>query len=476
VTKNLYLKESLEKIISKYCSIQVFGLGYVGFPLSIRLAKSGFKVIGIDTDFTKIEKLQNNFLSDIQSNLKTAFLESIKTGNFVPSTIPHKSDLPRIGIICVPTPLPDGKNDSEVYVISAVEKFLDTSKRGDILILESSVRGGTTQEIIKIVKSRKYTIGIDFGVCFCPERIDPLNQKWKLENIPRVIFASDDLTYKIAQKIYEPVNNSTLFRVSSPEVAEVVKSFENAFRLVNISLVNELAALCDKLQINVNEVIDAASTKPFGFMQFNSGAGAGGHCIPKDPTLLLDLAKQKGLNFSSIKNSLAINSMMPRYIVKSIEKTLNELNLRKSVLVCGLAYKSDMDDMRDSPGFKISNELTLHGFVTAAYDPFFKHELLTKYLIENNLKKLDFKVISELNQNSIKDFDCICVVQHHTKTKHMIEEIYENSLIPLIYDCQSKISFNPKSKTILQGLGLVPQNMKYVLSRSIQTWSKIFCR
>ena len=468
MNKNLHIKESLEKIISKDCSIQVFGLGYVGFPLSIRLAKAGFKVIGIDTDLRKIERLQNNSLSDTEKSLKTAFLESIVNGNFVLSTIPLKINLPRIGIICVPTPLSDGTHDSEVHVFSAVEKFLNTSKKGDVLILESSVRGGTTEEITKIVKSRKFTIGKDFGVCFCPERIDPLNRKWKLENIPRVIFATDDLTYQIAQKIYEPVNNSTLFRVSSPKIAEVVKSFENSFRLVNISLVNELAILCDKLQINVNEVIDAASTKPFGFMQFNSGAGVGGHCIPKDPTFLLDLAKQKGINFSSIQNSLSINSMIPRYIVDSIEKAIHELHLRKSVLVCGLAYKSDMDDMRDSPGFKITNELSQRGFITSAYDPFFKHKLLEKYLIENHIERLDFKVIPDLNENSIKEYDCICVVQHHTKTKNKIKEFYNNSLIPLIYDCQSRLSYNPKSKTILKGLGLSQQNMKYVLS-SIQT-------
>ena len=468
MNKNLHIKESLEKIISKDCSIQVFGLGYVCFPLSIRLAKAGFKVIGIDTDLRKIERLQNNSLSDTEKSLKTAFLESIVNGNFVLSTIPLKTNLPRIGIICVPTPLPDGTRDSEVHVFSAVEKFLDTSKKGDVLILESSVRGGTTEEITKIVKSRKFTIGKDFGVCFCPERIDPLNRKWKLENIPGVIFATDDLTYQIAQKIYEPVNNSTLFRVSSPKIAEVVKSFENSFRLVNISLVNELAILCDKLQIDVNEVIDAASTKPFGFMQFNSGAGVGGHCIPKDPTFLLDLAKQKGINFSSIQNSLLINSMMPSYIVDSVEKAIHELHLRKSVLVCGLAYKSDMDDMRDSPGFKITKELSQRGFITSAYDPFFKHKLLEKYLIENHIERLDFKVIPDLNENSIKEYDCICVVQHHTKTKNKIKEFYNNSLIPLIYDCQSRLSYNPKSKTILKGLGLSQQNMKYVLS-SIQT-------
>jgi len=467
VTKNLHLRETLKKITARECNIQVFGLGYVGIPLSVRLAKSGFKVIGVDTDLKKIERLKNNSLANSHLNLKTSFLESINNGNLTLSTMPLKTEFPRIGIICVPTPVPDGKNDSEVYVISALEKFLATSKRGDVIILESSVRGGTTEELIKIVKSRGYSIGKDFGVCFCPERIDPLNQKWKLENIPRIIFASDDLSYQIAQKIYAHVNNSTLFRVSSPKVAEIVKSFENSFRLVNISLVNELAVLCDKTQINVNEVLDAASTKPFGFMAFNSGAGVGGHCIPKDPTFLSALANQTGMDFSSIQNSFAINSMIPKYIVSSIENTLSELQLRKSVLVCGLSYKADIDDMRDSPGFKISNELHQRSFATAAYDPFFKDTLREKYLIENHLERLDFKILYGLENADLKNYDCICIVQHHHKTKTRIEEIYKKSLVPFIYDCQNKIKYEPELKTVLKGLGFDSKNVKHLLTPSI---------
>jgi len=469
----LYLEKTLEKIISNECSIQVFGLGYVGFPLAIRLAKSGFKVVGIDTDFRKIDQLKNNLLFGTELSLKTEFLESSQNGNFVPSLEPIRTSNPRIGIICVPTPLPDGKNDSEVYVTSTVEKFLDSAKRGDTLILESSVRCGTTEQVIKIVKSRGYLIGKDFGVCFCPERIDPLNQKWKLENIPRVIFASDDTTYKIAQRVYQYVNNSNLFRVNSPKVAEVVKSFENAYRLVNISLVNELAILCDKLKINVNEVIDAASTKPFGFMSFKSGAGAGGHCIPKDPTFLLDLAKQNSFTFSSIGNAIEINSEIPKYIVDSIEKILNDLKLGKSILVVGLAYKSDIEDMRDSPGFKISNEFSNRKFRTTAFDPYFKNELLEKYLIENHIEKLNFNVLRKLNENSIKEYDCICLVQHHNNTKRKIDEIYKKSLIPLIYDCQNKLNYQPKSKTVLQGFGMMTASQKYMMSKSISASNRV---
>ena len=453
--KTRSLSDTLGKVNSNEFEIIVFGLGYVGLPLSLRLATHGFKVIGVDTDARKIESLKRKSLESSHMELEPMLRETISNGKFFPTTKPTKSSLPRIGIICVPTPIPDGKVNSETFVFAVADEFLKTAKNGDLIILESSVRGGTTDELIKKVKSKGYSIGENFGVCFCPERIDPLNQKWKLENIPRIIYATDDATYTIAQKIYGPVNNSNLFRVSSTKVAESVKSFENAFRLVNISLVNELAMLCDKLQINIKEVLTAASTKPFGFMPFDSGAGAGGHCIPKDPLFLLDSAKKKGMTFSSIKTAVEINSELPEYIASEIKKILSQTKLGKKVLVCGLAYKQDIEDMRDSPGFKIAHTLSQKSLDVSAYDPHYKKSLEKKYLIENHLKKLDFKILSNLDEKSVSGFDCICLVQHHTKTKHQIDEFYTKSLVPLIYDCQNRISHNPKSKTILKGFGRI---------------------
>ena len=321
----MHLKEALKKIISKECSIQVFGLGYVGFPLSIRLAKSGFKVIGIDTDSKKIGKLQKNSLRGSQISLKSSFLESVKNRNFVPSLKPLKSELPRIGIICVPTPLPDQKNDSEVYVISAVEKFLKTSKPGDVIILESSVIGGTTDKIIKIVSSNGYTVGEDFGVCFCPERIDPLNQKWKLENIPRVIFTSDETTYQIAQKIYAS------FGIQCPP-----------------------APAPELNDMKPNGLVDVASITSF--------------------TLIFNLSQRIASSFTS-------------------------------------------------------------------------------------------EMFTSLDDELIKNYNCICVVQNHTITKHRIKQVYNKSLVPLIYDCQNKISFEPKSKTVLRGFGIISHDWEYSLTR-----------
>ncbi|MEK0319163.1 MAG: nucleotide sugar dehydrogenase, partial [Nitrosopumilus sp.] len=369
------LKQTLEKVNSKNFEIEVFGLGYIGFPLAIRLAKSGFKVRGIDVNPERISRLEANHLMDSEINLKDTFLECRKNGKLSFSKKSEKSEFPKIGIICVPTPIATDGIKSNMFVKLAIENFLETSKKGDIIIIESSVEVGTTEEMRELIESKGVNVGQNFGLCCCPERIDPQNKKWDLQNIPRIIYCSDDISFAISKKIYAHVNNSNLIRVNSPKVAEVVKSFENAFRLVNISLVNELAILCEKLEINVKEVIDAAATKPFGFMPFYSGAGAGGHCIPKDPLFLLNSSKKYKSNFQTISNALEINQFIPKHIADSIEKTLSEMKLSKSVIVCGLSYKSDIEDMRDSPGFKVIKELKNNGFNVAVFDPFFKEEL-----------------------------------------------------------------------------------------------------
>ena len=447
------LKQTLEKVNSKNFEIEVFGLGYIGFPLAIRLAKSGFKVRGIDVNPERISRLEANHLMDSEINLKDTFLECRKNGKLSFSKKSEKSEFPKIGIICVPTPIPTDGIKSNMFVKLAIENFLETSKKGDIIIIESSVEVGTTEEMRELIESKGVNVGQNFGLCCCPERIDPQNKKWDLQNIPRIIYCSDDVSFEISKKIYAHVNNSNLIRVNSPKVAEVVKSFENTFRLVNISLVNELAILCEKLEINVKEVIDAAATKPFGFMPFYSGAGAGGHCIPKDPLFLLNSSKKYKSNFQTISNALEINQFIPKHIADSIEKTLSEMKLSKSVIVCGLSYKPDIEDMRDSPGFKVIKELKNNGFNVAVFDPFFKEELIDKYLIENKFEKQNFVVLDNLENNTIKKFSCLCIVQHHTKTKSKLEEIYQNDGISVIYDCQNKIAKKPNSKTLLKTLG-----------------------
>ena len=286
------LSKTLERIKKKPYFIEIFGLGYVGFPLAIRLASSGLKIRGIDVNENRVKRLNENYLMDSEIYLKEKFLKCKEQKNLEILSNPMKTDRPKVGIICVPTPIPNKNTDSAIFVISAVEKFLESSKEGDVIILESSIEIGTTDRIQEIIDKRGFRVGNNYGLCFCPERVDPANKEWGIENIPRVIYCSDNDTYDIAKQIYQRVNNANLIRVESPKVAEIVKSFENAFRLVNISLVNELAVLCDKLGVNVNSVIKAASTKPFGFLAHYPGAGAGGHCIPKDPRFLLESAQK----------------------------------------------------------------------------------------------------------------------------------------------------------------------------------------
>jgi len=450
----MQLDSTLNQIKEKKCIIEIFGLGYVGFPLAIRLSSSGFKIRGIDINSKRLERLQNSILTESELNLKQEFIHLRNVNRFDLSTDSIKTDTSKVGIFCVPTPIPQNQVNSNVFVNSAVENFLQVSKPGDVVILESSIEIGTTEKTKKLIESKGYKVGKDFGLCFCPERIDPQNKKWNLENIPRVIYSSDDTTHQIAQQIYRHVNNSHLIRVVSPKIAEIVKSYENAFRLVNISLVNELALLCEKLNVNVKDVINAASTKPFGFMPFYSGAGAGGHCIPKDPLFLLNSAKKFGINFDTIETALSINSIMPKHIAESIEKIGEKEQFKKTILVVGLTYKPDIEDMRDSPGFRVIQELSNRKFEITISDPYYKKELREKYLIENNLEDFDFKELEDFtDDDEIKKFDCLCIVQHHAQSKSRINEIYAKSLVPFIYDCSNKLIKNQQSKTSLKLLG-----------------------
>lgn len=448
------LHKTLNESTNRRTKIEVFGMGYIGLPLAIRLASQKWSVVGIDIDQEKIARLEQNDLYESETSLNIEFFR-VRNQNFLSfSTKPKSYNRSKIGILCVPTPISSNSIKSDKYVTNAVRKFLETAKDGDVIIIESSIQIGTTENIRNIIDSwGRFVVGKNFGLVFCPERIDPLNKKWHLANIPRIIFASDNTTFNIAQTLYRFVNNANMVRVSVPKVAEVIKSFENAFRLVNISLVNELAILCEILKIDVSEVIAGAATKPFGFMPFHPSAGAGGHCIPKDPTFLLQSSKAFGLDFKTISQAIKLNSHIVMHISHYINSIFEKNKLKKSILICGMAYKANMEDMRDSPGFKILVELTRLGFKCSSYDPFFKKHLTKKYLIENNIEGFEFVQEDSLEDDIIVNFQGICVVQHHSLTQNRLKDIYQRSLVPVIYDCQNRIKFNSNSKTILRSLG-----------------------
>lgn len=445
------LYDTVDAIRTNDIDVEVFGLGYVGFPLAVRLAGAGMNVTGIDVNSERLSRLKSGVLLDTEKNMEEAFFMSKKKGALQLSTAPKKSHTAKVGFVCVPTPIPTGSEASDIHVNAAVNKFLETASRGDILIIESSIEMGTTDRIRDKIRQAGYLPGEDFGLAFCPERVDPQNARWTLENIPRIIYCSDDATYQIAGSIYTKVNGSNLLRVSSAKTAEVAKSFENAFRLVNISLVNELAVLCDRLGISVREVINAAASKPFGFMPFYPGAGAGGHCIPKDPIFLSEAFKKAGSRFMTIENALQINGQMPRYVASSIDTLLHDMGpLPKSVLVCGMSYKPDTEDMRDSPGFKIAGEFASMKYRVGAYDPFLKAELFPKYLKENNMQEKRFDVIKDFGMGN---FSCLCVVQHHSKVAPLLQDVYVRGMFPVIYDCQNRIRRRTETSTVLRSLG-----------------------
>jgi len=393
----MHLKNTQKSVSEKAFSVVIFGLGYIGFPLAVRLSNANLRVFGVDINEERVQRLKNCNLMDSENDYKENFMKAIDNKMITFSTEHEKSEQPQVAIICVPTPIPTSNIQSDVYVKSAVEKFLTIAKKGDVIILESSIEIGTTENIQELIEEKGFSVGNDFGLAFCPERIDPANKEWGIENIPRIIYCSDETTFEISEMIYQNVNGGNLIRVESPKIAEVVKSFENAFRLVNISLVNELAVLCDTLGISARDVIDSASTKPFGFMAHYPGGGAGGHCIPKDPRFLLESAKKNNLNFSTIENALQINRFMPKYISDSINKICEKQNITKKILIFGLSYKANVEDMRDSPSFKIILELKKNGFEVFGYDSYFKIENLKKYLIENHVDELNFKVIDKID-------------------------------------------------------------------------------
>ena len=444
------LKDTADAILSNSTEIEVFGLGYVGFPLAARLAGAGMTVTGIDVNLDRVSRLKEGALMDTERNLAEVFAVARKSGRLRLATKPTRSQHPKVSFVCVPTPIPGGQEPSDVHVSTAVSRFLGTVNKGDVLIIESSIGAGTTDKIGGMINEAEYQPGKDIGLAFCPERIDPQNTRWTLENTPRIIYCSDDNTYHIASSIYSKINGSNLLRVSSAKVAEVTKSFENAFRLVNVSLVNELAVLCDSLGISAREVISAAASKPFGFMPFYPGAGAGGHCIPKDPVFLSESSRKMGGSFETIENALRINTQMPLYVASSIDALLEEMNLPKSVLVYGMAYKPDTEDMRDSPGFKITGELIKMRYDVGVYDPFLKPELLPKYLKENDMSEKQFGIVDDLGTAG---YSCLCVVQHHSKVTSLLQNAYAKEVYQVIYDCQDRLRRRPDTTTVLKCLG-----------------------
>lgn len=363
--------ELSEKISSKSIRAGVIGLGYVGLPLAVEFAKTGVAVVGFDVDREKIDSILRgeSYISDVDSE---AVSRVVSDGTLVATT--DFSQLAAVDTIniCVPTPLRKTKDPDLSYVIKAVEQIAAYLRPGQVVILESTTYPGTVTEVVQPrLEKNGLRAGTDFFLAFSPERVDPGNTEWMTRNIPKVVGGTDPRSTEVAVALYNLIVE-TVVPVSSTRVAEMVKLLENTFRAVNIGLVNELALMCRDLEVDVWEVIDAAKTKPFGFMPFYPGPGLGGHCIPIDPFYLSWKARQNGFESRFIELAGHVNASMPRYVVETVTEALNsrERSVRGSrVHLCGVAYKPNVSDVRESPSLDIANLLIRQGAVVSYSDP-----------------------------------------------------------------------------------------------------------
>jgi UDP-N-acetyl-D-glucosamine dehydrogenase len=362
----------LQKIESKQAHVGIVGLGYVGLPLAVEFAHAGFCVTGIDIDATKVAALNagESYIQDIP----TAVLAPLVKAGKIKATTDFSvvAGLDTINI-CVPTPLRKTKDPDMSYIVNSCQEVAKYFHPGVLVILESTTYPGTTNELmLPMFESPGFKVGEDFFMCFSPERVDPGNVNYQTKNIPKVVGGITAECTKIGAAFYGQALE-TVVPVSSTRVAEMVKLLENTFRMINIGLVNEIAMLCDRMGINVWEVIDAAATKPFGFMPFYPGPGLGGHCIPIDPFYLSWKTKQAGIEARFIELAGYINGNMPHFVVDKIQNALNDhsKSLKGShVHILGVAYKRDIDDVRESPALDIIHLLNKRGAKVTYSDPY----------------------------------------------------------------------------------------------------------
>lgn len=360
-----------QKIRDKTAKVGIVGLGYVGLPLALGFAEAGLRVLGFDIQQKRVDLVNQgkSYISDVSSERLSSAV-----GRLLEATTQQDS-LSEVDAICicVPTPLTKTKQPDLSYVIHETKEISPRLQRGQLIVLESTTYPGTTREVmLPILEESGLKAGVDFYLAFSPERVDPGSKKYTIKNTPKVVGGINPESTHLAELLYRQIAERVI-PVSSPEVAEMTKVFENVFRSVNIALVNELAQLCQRMGISVWEVIDAASSKPFGYMTFYPGPGVGGHCIPLDPYYLADKAMEYDFHTRFIELAAEINEQMPYYVTSRIMEALNNQGkgLKESkVLVLGLAYKKDVEDMRESPSLKLIELLSEKGAEVSYNDPY----------------------------------------------------------------------------------------------------------
>ncbi|MGN0711638.1 MAG: nucleotide sugar dehydrogenase [Anaerovoracaceae bacterium] len=412
-----------KKIREKSIVVGVIGLGYVGLPLAVEKAKAGFKVIGFDIQEKKVDLVNEgkNYIGDVvdadlSSLVKQGMLSATKDFSFV-------KDIDFIAI-CVPTPLDDHQQPDITYVKQSTEAVSKYLKKETMVVLESTTYPGTTEDLLLPIleKGSGLKCGEDFYLGFSPERVDPGNLIYKTKNTPKVVGGVGRDATEVIAEMYRSVLQGEVMEVSSPKVAEMEKLLENTYRNINIGLANEMAIICNKMGINVWEVIDAAKTKPYGFQAFYPGPGLGGHCIPLDPYYLVWKAKEYDYHAKLIETSGTINDYMPEYVVERAGDILNRkkkpLNGSK-VLILGVAYKQDIDDYRESPAIKVIENFKKKGSDVVFYDPMIK---------EYKHKGLKEKGLEELTPEDIKKADIVVITTAHTNVDYKMVQRYADEI------------------------------------------------
>lgn len=404
-------------LIQRKAQVGVIGLGYVGLPLSVAFADAGYPVFGFDNNSEKVKILMDgvSYIQDVPTSAVAKHVKSEKFSAFASSSKLENCD---VIVVCVPTPLSKTKDPDMSFIISALEMIEAHLRPGQLIILESTTYPGTTREVLlpRLEKTgnkktkKNFVCGQDFFLAFSPERVDPGNAKYNVYNTPKVVGGVSEACGELASIFYSQVMEKVI-RVSSPESAEMVKLLENTFRSVNIGLVNEVAIMCEKLKIDCWEVIEAASSKPFGYMPFFPGPGLGGHCIPIDPSYLS--WKLRSLNYTArfIELANTINSSMPAFCVDKVAAALNEdkkaVNGSK-ILVIGVAYKKDIDDLRESPALDVIHLLSAKGASVDYYDP---------YIPEINWDGIEMKS-QQWSDKMASQYDAVVVTTDHSSINY----------------------------------------------------------
>ena len=420
------MSESLRnKIETKQAKIAVIGLGYVGLPLAVNFAKAGFTVFGLDKDKDRVAKIQQyqSYILDIDSR---EIEEVVKNGKFLASLDFDNLRLADCIIICVRTPLKRKDTPDPSYIVSAVKTIKDYLKKDTLIILESTTYPGTTEELIQPeLEKSGLKAHRDFYLAFSPERIDPGNKHYDVTKITKVVGGVTPEAGELTRLLYEKII-SKIHPVSSAKAAEMTKLLENSFRIINIGWINEVAMMCHKLDIDIWEVIDAAKTKPFGFMPFYPGLGVGGHCIPDDPLYLYWKAKLHGFSSKFIKLSADTNLAMPQYAVQRLKdflKAQGKSLVKAKLLVIGVTYKKDVKDLRKSPPLRLL-ELLKKAKARVSY-----HDPIIPYLDIDSIKMTS----TELKPNLVSGFDCVLIATDHTAVDYPL--IFKNA--KLIFDIRN---------------------------------------